>query len=52
MATVQLPRLGERVHDRRSGTEGVLLNERTAPVAIVQYDDLPEPTWADWKDIA
>ncbi|MBU8824142.1 hypothetical protein [Mycolicibacterium goodii] len=41
-----------RVRDLHTGAQGLLLNERNAPVAIVQYDNLPEPTWADWKDIA
>lgn len=43
---------GSRVQDRATGAQGVLLNDRTAPVAIVQFDDLPGPTWADWTDLA
>ena len=41
-----------RVQDRRTGAQGALINDRTAPVAIVKFDELPELTWVDWKDIA
>jgi hypothetical protein len=42
---------GSRVQDRSTGAQGVLLNEHTAPVAVVQFEDLPGPTWADWTDL-
>lgn len=42
----------ERVQDRTTGRKGDLLNARTAATAIVQWDDQPNPTWAEWRDIA
>jgi hypothetical protein len=41
-----------RVQDRRTGAKGVVLNDRNADIAIVKFDDWPEPTWAEWKDLA
>lgn len=38
--------------ERATGRKGQLLNDPTADVAVVQFDDLPEPTWAEWSDIA
>ena len=41
-----------RVQNRQTMDKGTLLNERTAEIAIVQYDNLPHPTWTEWRDIA
>jgi hypothetical protein len=41
-----------RVQNRQTLAKGDLLNETTAEIAIVQYDDLPYPTWTDWRDLA
>lgn len=41
-----------RVQDRKTGAKGTVLNGRDAEVAIVQFDDLPHPTWAEWRDLA
>lgn len=38
--------------ERATGRKGILLNDRSADIAIVQFDDLPEITWAEWKDLA
>ncbi|WP_100483129.1 hypothetical protein [Mycobacteroides abscessus] len=40
-----------RVRHRHTGAEGMLLNERGRPIAIVHWDGQPLPTWADWSDI-
>ncbi|TDZ43082.1 hypothetical protein [Mycobacteroides franklinii] len=40
-----------RVKHRHSGAEGMLLNERDRPIAIVHWDGHPLPTWADWSDL-
>lgn len=40
-----------RVRHRHTGAEGMLLNERGRPIAIVHWDGQPLPTWADWPDI-
>lgn len=40
-----------RVKHRHSGVEGMLLNERGRPIAIVHWDGQPLPTWADWSDL-
>ncbi|SKV05549.1 Uncharacterised protein [Mycobacteroides abscessus subsp. bolletii] len=40
-----------RVKHRDTGAEGMLLNERGRPIAIVHWDGQPLPTWADWSDI-
>ncbi|CPT96717.1 hypothetical protein PP633_06205 [Mycobacteroides abscessus] len=40
-----------RVRHRRTGAEGMLLNERGRPIAIVHWDSQPLPTWADWSDL-
>lgn len=40
-----------RVQDRTTGAKGDLLNTPEADVAIVKFDDLPEITWAEWKDL-
>ena len=41
-----------RVQDRHTGATGTLVNDRTAPVAIVKFDHLPEATWTDWENLA
>lgn len=44
-----------RVQDRNTGAKGDLLNadrQDTAEVAMVKFDSLPYPTWAEWKDLA
>ncbi|WP_170292447.1 hypothetical protein [Mycolicibacterium grossiae] len=41
-----------RIQNRQTGAKGDLLNDRTADIAIVQYDDLPYPTWTEWTDLA
>lgn len=42
-----------RFQDRRTGAKGDLLNTpEDAEIAIVKYDDMPYPTWAEWKDLA
>lgn len=43
---------GIRVQDRTTGAKGELLDDRAADVAIVQFDHLPYPTWAEWRDLA
>lgn len=43
---------GRLVMERATGRKGVLLNDHTAPVAVVRFDDLSGPTWADWQDLA
>ncbi|MBN7559806.1 Uncharacterised protein [Mycobacteroides abscessus subsp. massiliense] len=40
-----------RVKHRHTDAEGMLLNERDRPIAIVHWDGQPLPTWADWSDI-
>ncbi|MBN7484641.1 hypothetical protein [Mycobacteroides abscessus] len=40
-----------RVKHRHTGTEGMLLNARGRPIAIVHWDGHPLPTWADWSDL-
>lgn len=40
-----------RVKHRHGGVEGILLNERGRPIAIVHWDGQPLPTWADWSDL-
>ncbi|MBU8841233.1 hypothetical protein [Mycolicibacterium goodii] len=43
-----------REQDWRTGWRGTLLNHPAdaAEVAIVQFDHLPYPTWAEWADLA
>ncbi|WP_156750793.1 hypothetical protein [Mycobacterium sp. 852013-50091_SCH5140682] len=41
-----------RVQDRKTGIKGALLNDESRPIAIVQWDNAPHPTWADWSDLA
>ncbi|WP_078314733.1 hypothetical protein [Mycobacterium sp. D16Q16] len=41
-----------RVKHRHTGAEGMLLNERDRPIAIVHFDGHLYPTWADWSDLA
>ncbi|AWG64232.1 Uncharacterised protein [Mycobacteroides abscessus subsp. abscessus] len=40
-----------RVKHQRTGAEGMLLNERGRPIAIVHWDSQPLPTWAEWSDL-
>ncbi|SHU98525.1 hypothetical protein [Mycobacteroides abscessus] len=40
-----------RVKHRHTGAEGMLLNARGRPIAIVHWDGQPLPTWADWSDL-
>lgn len=40
-----------RVKHRHTGAEGMLLNHRGRPIAIVHWDGQPLPTWADWSDL-
>ncbi|WP_100523079.1 hypothetical protein [Mycobacteroides abscessus] len=40
-----------RVKHRHTGAEGMLLNQRDRPIAIVHWDGQPLPTWADWSDL-
>ncbi|EIU63143.1 hypothetical protein MM1S1540310_3039 [Mycobacteroides abscessus subsp. bolletii 1S-154-0310] len=40
-----------RVKHQRTGVEGMLLNERGRPIAIVHWDSQPLPTWAEWSDL-
>ncbi|SII07406.1 Uncharacterised protein [Mycobacteroides abscessus subsp. abscessus] len=40
-----------RVKHRHTGTEGMLLNARGRPIAIVHWDGQPLPTWADWSNL-
>lgn len=40
-----------RVKHRHTGAEGMLLNARDRPIAIVHWDGQPLPTWADWSDL-
>ncbi|WP_158087245.1 hypothetical protein [Mycobacterium aquaticum] len=41
-----------RVQERATGRKGNLLNAETAPIAIVQFDDWPYPSWAEWSELA
>lgn len=48
---IRLALADRRVKHRHTGAEGMLLNERGRPIAIVHWDGHPLPTWADWSDI-
>lgn len=43
---------GDRVQDRKTGAKGTVLNDPDAKMAIVFFDDMPYPTWAEWRDLA
>lgn len=40
-----------RIKHRYTGAEGMLLNARGRPIAIVHWEGQPLPTWADWSDL-
>lgn len=40
-----------RVKHRHNGAEGMLLNDRHRPIALVHWDGHPLPIWADWSDL-